>query len=268
MSDEYGDAATPHGALHGGVIGVVGASGGLGTTTLCAALAMRGAMARGRSLLVDGHPRGGGIDVHLGLDAEQGLRWPDLVSVRGDIDSAEVVAGLPSTQGCAVLSWDRRPGPRVDGAGASLARALTLRSGLCVIDLPGPEASEPERWWQLCDHVVMVSGGGVHQVAAAAITAECLIAAVERDSPTERPGRFPAGQIHVSGVLREQQRGAADRDLVSAVLGLPFVGVMKHDPKVVSALIRGEPVGVRSSPVSLLADAILADALSSKRGAA
>ncbi|MGB3594162.1 MAG: hypothetical protein WBG89_02610 [Ornithinimicrobium sp.] len=261
MSDEYVDA----GPARGCVIGVVGASGGLGATTLCAALAMRSAMARGRSLLIDAHPRGGGIDLHLGLDAELGLRWPDLVSVRGSVDAAGVVAGLPSVEGCAVLSWDRRPRLALGAAGVSLARALTLRSGICVIDLPGPEAQEHERWWQLCDQVVMLCGGRVHQVAAAAVVTECLLAAVERVGDADRPARVEAT---VCGVLREQQRGAADRDLVSGVLGLPFLGVMRPDATVGSALTRGEPVGARTGPVASLADVILADALPSRRGVA
>ncbi|MGB3763639.1 MAG: hypothetical protein WA966_10470 [Ornithinimicrobium sp.] len=264
MSNEDVDA-DPAGRC---VIGVVGASGGLGATTLCAALAMRTAMARGRSLLIDAHPRGGGIDIHLGLDTEVGLRWPDLVSVRGAVETAEVVAGLPSVEGCTVLSWDRRPGFALGADGVHLTRALTATSGICVIDLPGPEADQHERWWQLCDQVVMLCGGRVHQVAAAAVVAECLLAAVERDDHGGHRSQAEVTEASVCGVLREQQRGAADRDLVSTVLGLPFVGVMRPDATVGSALTRGEPVGVRSGPVASLADAILAETLPSARGAA
>ncbi len=89
--------------------------------------------------------------------------------------------------------------------------------------------------------------------------------------PGSRGADEGAGRVigaSVQGVLREQRSGATDRDVVSAILGLPFVGLMRQDPKVVAALIRGEPVGVRTSPVALLADAILAEALPASRGAA
>lgn len=264
MSDQYADAVTPNGC----VIGVLGASGGLGVSTLATALAMRSALARGSSLLIDGHPRGGGLDVHLGVDGEPGLRWADLAAVRGEIEAAAVLSGLPCARGCRVLSWDRRPGVRLDGSGVALARGLATESIVTVIDLPGPEARMAHEWWRLCEHVVLLCGGGVQQVAAAAIAVECLNVGLEPAPPggTHRRGRGMGASVF--GVLRQQRSGTADRDGVSAMLGLPFVGAMREDPKVVTALIRGEPVGVKDSPVALLADAILADTLPSRRKAA
>ncbi len=264
MSDQYADAVTPRGC----VIGVLGASGGLGVSTLATALAMRSALARGPSLLIDGHPRGGGLDVHLGVDSEDGLRWTDLAAVRGQIEAAAVLSGLPSVQGCRVLSWDRRPGVRLDGGGVGLARTLAQESIVTVIDLPGPEAYEAHEWWRLCEHVVLLCGGGVQQVAAAAIAVECLNAAVEPAPPSGAHRRSRSTGASVLGVLRQQRSGTTDRDDVSAMLGLPFVAAIRDDPKVVTALLRGEPVGVKNSPVAVVADAVLADTLPSRRKAA
>ncbi len=264
MSDQYADAVT----ATGGVIGVLGATGGLGVSTLATTLAMRSAVALGASLLVDGHPRGGGLDVHVGLDGEQGLRWADLAAVRGEMESAAVLSGLPSAQGCRVLSWDRRPGVQLNRDGVGLARSLAEESIVTIVDLPGPEAHEAHEWWRLCQHVVLLCGGGVQQVAAAAIALECLNAVLEPASPSGAPRRSRDMGASVVGVIRQQRSGRADRDVLSAMLGLPFVGAMRDDPKVVTALIRGEPVGVKNSPVALLADSILADTLPSRRTAA
>ena len=63
---------------------VTGASGGLGSSTLAAALA--GAWSKRAPLLVDLDLTGGGIDVTCGIDHVEGLRWPDLNAVRGVVD--------------------------------------------------------------------------------------------------------------------------------------------------------------------------------------
>src|SRR5699024_10728965 len=65
----------------GSLVAVVGAVGGCGTSTVAAALAVR-ASGRGRTLLVEADPRGPGIDLLLGSEAEPGLRVGD---VRSDL---------------------------------------------------------------------------------------------------------------------------------------------------------------------------------------
>ncbi|NMR19777.1 septum site-determining protein Ssd [Cellulomonas fimi] len=97
------------------VLGVVGARGGLGASSLAAALAHRLAGARGgarRTALVDLDRFGSGVDVLLGIEAEPGLRWPDLRGARGEVSGDELTALLPRWSRVTVLSADRsRPGP-------------------------------------------------------------------------------------------------------------------------------------------------------------
>ncbi len=116
------------------VVGVVGARGGVGASTVAAALALRvhrhgwhaerrrprrrgtgraGATADvPRVVLVDLDPAGGGLDVHLGIEDVPGVRWPDLAGARGDVSGPELTDLLPDWAGVTVLSGDRwRPGP-------------------------------------------------------------------------------------------------------------------------------------------------------------
>ena len=65
--------------LSGVVLGVLGASGGVGSTALATACAVRSAAAGRDVVLVDAHPWGGGIEMMAGTDAEAGLRKGVLV---------------------------------------------------------------------------------------------------------------------------------------------------------------------------------------------
>jgi septum formation inhibitor-activating ATPase MinD len=56
----------------GTLLVVVGASGGVGASTLAAAIAVRAAAADASVALVDGCPWGGGLDVVLGADRRAG----------------------------------------------------------------------------------------------------------------------------------------------------------------------------------------------------
>ena len=65
------------------VVGVLGASGGLGASTLAVALAVRAGGRYGVAVAVDGDPARGGLDVTACLEHEAGLRWADLDRPRG-----------------------------------------------------------------------------------------------------------------------------------------------------------------------------------------
>jgi len=246
---------------------VVAASGGLGASTLAAALAVRGADAGLETLLIDARPYGGGLDVCLGLDTEPGLRWSDLASVRGDIDARAVLERLPAI-GCGrVLSWDRAAPAAPTHQGVSIATGLIAAAHLSVIDLPGPEAAGASGWWGLCNDIVPVCGCGVRQLAAAATVLECLevfplaMPVPPGVTPASAPSpNLPAQKPQVHGVVREGT-GRADRDRAAAILGLPLLGTMPRDPGVEAALTSGEPIGARPSPVAKLATGLLGDIL-------
>lgn len=250
-------------ASPGPVVGVLSASGGLGASTLAVAMAVRASSDGLAALLIDVHPYAGGLDICLGLDTNPGLRWPDLASVRGDPDARAVLDRLPAVGSCRVLSWDRSPTHDVVAQGVSIAAALTDAVQVSIIDLPGPDALDAAQWWKLCDDIVLVCGTGVRHIAAAAVVLERIerwsrppTPAVVASSPPTTRKRGLAPRVH--GVLR-QSGVRLDRDRASALLGLPLLAVMPRDGAVESALISGEPIGRRSSPVAKLADALLGD---------
>ncbi|MFD3746791.1 septum site-determining protein Ssd [Nocardia sp. NPDC058633] len=112
------------------VVAVVGAGGGAGASTLAAATALRGAARRVRrdTVLIDGAPLDGGIDLVLGMENVPGLRWPDLIIEDGRVSAAALHNALPAAcPGLAVLSCGRvRPGAA--GQGRSPADSTTGRA--------------------------------------------------------------------------------------------------------------------------------------------
>ncbi len=113
------------------VVGVLGASGGLGTSTAAAHLAWRAA--RRRTVLVDASPAGGALDVHVGIDHLPGPRWSAFARLRGAADGAAVLAALPRTERYAVLAGDAGPPP--PAVLGSVVRGLVADGDLVVLDL-------------------------------------------------------------------------------------------------------------------------------------
>ena len=111
--------------------------GGAGASTLAVTLAHHLAKRGKRTALVD-LDLDGALDVIVGLDADGGMRWPDLdLSTLGGADLAEI---LPSADGVAVLSSDvRRPVSLFD---ADAVTALLATCDVVIVDHP---ASTPDR---------------------------------------------------------------------------------------------------------------------------
>jgi hypothetical protein len=123
---------------------VVGAVGGVGASTLAVLLARRWA-ADGESVtLVDLDPVGGGIEVLLGIEAVEGIRWADLGGVRGTLESTDLDGLLPTWCGVDVLSGDRRTGPVEGEALRAVWGALSGAGRVVVADLPGHAAIAPD----------------------------------------------------------------------------------------------------------------------------
>ncbi|MFD1859470.1 hypothetical protein EHW97_07655 [Aeromicrobium camelliae] len=103
------------------VLAVVGASGGVGASTLvvaCAQLAHR----RGASALaVDGDPDGPGLDLVAGFEHREGLRWDEITLTDGHVAARSLSEALPHS-GARVLSFGRSgrasldPGPVLTAA--------------------------------------------------------------------------------------------------------------------------------------------------------
>lgn len=106
LVDRFADAGEDAGPA-GALVAVVGGRGGAGATTLACALAVTATRAGRPTLLVDGDPLGGGIDLVFGGEEDRGVRWPDLGATRGRVPAAALTGALPRMAGLSVLSWDR-----------------------------------------------------------------------------------------------------------------------------------------------------------------
>lgn len=112
----------------GFVLGVVGGSGGAGASTLSCWLAQEAAERRIETLLVDGDACGGGLDASLGSTEVPGVRWPDLVDVRGTLNPVQLASALPQVSGFALLaggSGEDEAGEAEAGTGHPSARSGT-----------------------------------------------------------------------------------------------------------------------------------------------
>ncbi|HOA26791.1 MAG TPA: hypothetical protein PKY27_00975 [Arachnia sp.] len=153
------------GTRRGQVVGVVGASGGLGVSTLVAGLALTACLRGRRAAVVDLAEASGGIDLVLGAEARPGLRWPGLSGVRGE--AREVWEALPKADGVAVLAQDREaPGHPDEAALAAVVASLRREADVVVVD-GGRRAPSVG-----LDRTVLMVGGDVRSVASARMLAE------------------------------------------------------------------------------------------------
>lgn len=157
----------------GFVVGVQGAAGGAGTSTLAGACAR---VAAGNTaqpvILVDAGESSGGTDLLFGLEESPGVRWPDIASGSGSVEADDLLRALPATaDGVRVLSAGRSPiATPVELRPELIATVLgTLRQGSAqvVVDIPvAGQASDAAA--DHCDYVVLLVPAEVRPLAWAA----------------------------------------------------------------------------------------------------
>ena len=237
----------------GAVVAVVGGRGGAGATTLAAALAVTGARLGRPSLLVDGDPLGGGIDLVLGGEACDGLRWPDLGATRGRLPGATLSTALPRVADLPVLSWDR--GEPVDvpvDAVEAVLDAARRAAELVVVDLPRQVDDTVRLAASLADVLLLVVPAEVRAAAAAARVA-ARVSSLCHDVRIVVRGPSPSGLTGPD---------------IARSLTLPLQGFLAAEPGLDRQLERGEPPGVRGGPLAQLAEELLDEVLPATRWAA
>lgn len=207
-------------------VGVIGGRGGAGASVLSAALA-RSAAARGlRSLLIDGDPLGGGIDLVLGAEDSPGARWSDYSERPGRLSSAALHDALPARGGLAILSWHRGAiEPVTSETMRSVLDAASRGYDLVVVDLPRQATDASTEALATADLTLIVLPAEIRAAVAADRVAELA--------------------RHYTRDLRLVVRGPAPGGLKPAVIAeslrLPLAGVMPPDRRLAAALERGEP---------------------------
>jgi secretion/DNA translocation related CpaE-like protein len=236
-------------------LAVVGGRGGAGATSLAVAVALAGVRADQRVLLVDGDPLGGGIDLALGAESLDGMRWSELRGTHGRVSGAALTDALPAIGELTVLSWDRGDELVLPAeAAASVLDAGRRSSDLVIVDLPRHVDAAAAAILQATASTYVVVPSELRAAAAAAR----VITAVA------------AHCADVRAVVRLTGRtGSLGAESIAASLGLPLAGSYRSDPALPAALDRGEPPGLRPrSALGRLADTLVRDVLIERRRAA
>jgi secretion/DNA translocation related CpaE-like protein len=207
-------------------IAVLGGRGGAGASVLSATLASTAAARGLRTLLIDGDPLGGGIDLVLGAEAAPGARWSDYSERRGRLSSTALHDSLPSRGGLAVLSWHRGAvEPVAAETMRSVLDAATRGYDLVVTDLPRHPDDASTEALAAADVTLIV------------IPAE-VRAAVAADRVADLARRYTRD---LRLVVRGPAPGGLKPDVIAESLRLPLAGVMAADRRLAAAVERGEP---------------------------
>lgn len=149
----------------GSVVGIVGAVGGVGASTFSCWLAQHLSQQNQPTALVDMDPYAVGIDLVLGVEEQDGLRWPELRQFSGAIAGDQLWAALPHVDSLRYLSWDRCPTDVHAVPTAAVLGALRQAAAWQVLDLDRSALEEQASW---CDLVILVTPRTVRGVLAAA----------------------------------------------------------------------------------------------------
>ena len=194
-----------------------------------------------RALLVDADPLGGGVDLVLGWEALDGLRWPALAAS----EPSSLVETLPASGELAVLSWDR--GDVVGVPLEAMAAALDAgRAGreLVVVDLPRRLDDAVALALGAADVTLLVVPAELRACAAAARVATTV---AQHTASLRLVVRGPA-----PGRLRPRE--------IARALGLPLAGSLRAEPDLARALERGEPpAGTGKGPLATLCRRLIGD---------
>jgi secretion/DNA translocation related CpaE-like protein len=241
------DAAEAPAGTTGGVLAVLGGRGGSGASVFAASVGLTVLRDGGSALLIDCAPIGGGLDLVLGAETDNGLRWPDMRLRSGRVPASSLHSALPGrTRGSgrlAVLSGAREgTGPEPDALAAVLESGR--RAGDTVIcDLP--RALGDSAWAALdrADLAVIVTPAEVRASMAAKLVARRVL---DRGVSTQVIVRGPAP-------------GGLGAKEVAAAVGVPLLTWMRPEPNLAHTLERGRFQPRPRGPLTAAARTTLAE---------
>ena len=217
-------------------IGVVGGRGGAGASTLACALAVTAARDGRRTILVDADPLGGGLDVLLGGERAEGLRWPAFAESRGRVGSTALEESLPRLHGLRVLSWDRGDVVTVPAdAMRSVLGAARRRGGVVVVDLPRRMDDAAAEVLGQTDLGLLVVPAELRAVAAAHRISVRTRPALRDLRAVVRPPLSTRGAL--------DYRPGLDERAIGRMLGLSLAGELPWEPRLEERVDRGRPPG-------------------------
>lgn len=221
----------------GPVVAVMAGRGGAGASLFATALALTASDA----LLVDADPWSGGIDLAVGSEDEQGLRWPDLTLEHGRLSISALRQALPCRSGVSVLSCARAA---TDVEAGPLAAVIDAgrRGGVTVVcDLPRRSTPAIEVAADAADLLVLVTTADVRACASAAATASALVAI----------------NPNVGLVVRGPAPGGLGSAEVARIVGLPLLASLRPQPGLAGLVERDGLRLRRGSPLARAARRVL-----------
>jgi secretion/DNA translocation related CpaE-like protein len=243
----FADAVEGTAGPTGHVVGVVGGRGGAGASILAAGLGMAVSRSGGSGLLVDCDPLGGGIDLVLGADREEGLRWPELKVSGGRVAMAALRDALPCVrQGrgggeLSFVSCDREGDSPHPAAIAAVVEAGRRAGRTVICDLPRDLADGALAAVDRADLVILLVPAEVRACVAA-----------------RRLLRRLADRTTDIGVV---VRGPSPDDLtprvVAEAVGAPLLAAMDTERALARGLERGVFEPKAGGPLSTAADTVL-----------
>ena len=197
-------------------LAVIGGCGGAGASTLAGGLAVTAVRAGHRTLLVDADPLGGGLDLLLGWEGLDGLRWPALARAGGRVDPPALLRALPRRGDLVLLSFARDDAPLVP----SEAMAAALDAGrrgrdVIIADLPRHLDDAAVLALQAADRAVLIVPAELRATAGASRMARLI--RVHRDD--------------LVLVVRGPAPGRLRPEEIAQALGLPLAGLLRPDPE-------------------------------------
>lgn len=147
--------------VRGQVLGVVGAQGGIGTSTTALWIAREFARKHHSVAVIDLNPTSPGIDLIISGVGIPGKRWRDIYG-SGSMLANRLAQVLPVWRGVRFLSADSRGGVDLRlGNGEKAIAALSQVHEWTVLDLP-TRALDPHdlthQWIEWCDAILLLSG--------------------------------------------------------------------------------------------------------------
>ena len=212
----------------GKVLAVLGGRGGAGASVFAVAVGLTALRAGDNTLLIDCDPRGGGLDLVLGAESEDGLRWPDMQLSAGRVAASSLHMALPTRRrGSAqltLLSGAREgEGPAPDAV-AAVIDAGRRAGEVVVCDVPRQLGAAECAALDRADLTVIVIPAELRATMTAKRLAEDLAA---RGVPSQL-------------VLRGPNPGGLRTDEVVGAVGIPLLTTMRPEPNLAQSLERGD----------------------------
>ncbi len=226
---------------------VAGACGGAGASTVAAALALAAGPSADGVVLVDADGWGGGLDLVLGAERVEGLRWPELGGLRGRVAGDALAAALPESHGVLVLAASRaEPSDVPLEALIAVVSAARDAGHPVVVDLPRT-APVAEAVLAEADLAVLLVPARVRAASAARLL-------------LDPPRAGSVGAWAAARVVTRAVPGGLTRAEVADVVGRPVLTELAHDRSAVARGERGEPpLVIARSPLGGLTRCLLGE---------